>query len=166
MKLRAAIIVMAVLLPGLPALPQDHPKVEVLLDYSWVHFAAIDYDTKGFEFYRAYGGLVTAFTIDPGTGVLTPTSPPIFTAGLNTLWVAVDPSGKFVYVTIHGPFGSTAGSGGVSAYSINPATGVLTEIAGSLLRLVQRAFLGHGGHSALRPVKPGGVGHQAARRGC
>src|SRR5271169_1168081 len=54
MNLKAALIVLAVILPVLPAWSQDHPKVEVSLDYSWMHFAAIDYETKGFEFYRAY----------------------------------------------------------------------------------------------------------------
>jgi 6-phosphogluconolactonase len=38
--------------------------------------------------------------------------------------VAVDPSGKFAYV-------ANAGDNTVSGYTINPATGALTAIAGS-----------------------------------
>ena len=81
--------------------------------------------------YVAGGGVVTAFTIEKiGTlNPLVPGSP--FAAGLNTVWVAVDPSGKFVYVADHGSFGGGSTPGGVSAYTINLATGALTPITGS-----------------------------------
>jgi len=55
MKLTAAPIVMAVLLPGLAAWSQDYPKAEISIDYSHVHFAAVDYETKNSESYTAYG---------------------------------------------------------------------------------------------------------------
>jgi 6-phosphogluconolactonase (cycloisomerase 2 family) len=93
--------------------------------------AMVAVDSKGKFAYVAGGGLATAFTINRTTGVLTPTVPPTFPAGSNTLSVAVDPSGKFVYVANHGSFGGGTTPGGVSAYSMNPATGVLTEITGS-----------------------------------
>ena len=48
-------IVVAVLLPGLAAWSQDNPKAQISIDYSHVHFAAVDYETKNSEFYRAYG---------------------------------------------------------------------------------------------------------------
>ena len=55
MKLRATLIVMAVILPGLAAWSQDPPKAEIAIDYSYVRFAAIDFTTgKSFNFYRAY----------------------------------------------------------------------------------------------------------------
>jgi opacity protein-like surface antigen len=54
MKLMAACIVVAVLLPGLAAWSQNYPKVEISINYSHVHFAAIDFRTKHSEFYRAY----------------------------------------------------------------------------------------------------------------
>src|SRR5262249_52329947 len=88
-------------------------------------------DPSGKFAYVSGGGLVTAFTIDQITGALTPTNPPTFAAGLNTLWVAVDPNDKFVYTTNHGDFGGGTTPGSVSAYSIDPATGALTQIAGS-----------------------------------
>jgi hypothetical protein len=53
MKLRAARIVVAVLLPGLAAWSQD-PKVEISIDASYAHFAAIDYETTNSGFYTAY----------------------------------------------------------------------------------------------------------------
>ena len=64
MKLMAAQIVLAVLLPGLAAWSQDNPKAEISIDYSYVHFAAVDYETKNSESYTAYdlnggGGSVT-----------------------------------------------------------------------------------------------------------
>jgi hypothetical protein len=43
----------------------------------------------------------------------------------------VDGSGKFVYGTNHGGFGGDSTPGGVSAYTINSATGALTQITGS-----------------------------------
>lgn len=54
MKLRATLIVMAVILPGLVAWSQDPPKVEVAIDYSYVRFAAIDFTTGNSNFYRSY----------------------------------------------------------------------------------------------------------------
>lgn len=54
MKLKAALSVMAVILPGWAAWSQDHPKAEIAIDYSYVRFAAIDFTTKNSEFYRAY----------------------------------------------------------------------------------------------------------------
>ena len=55
MKLRAALSVMAIMLPGWAAWSQDAPKTEIAIDYSYVRFAAIDYHvTHPFDFYRAY----------------------------------------------------------------------------------------------------------------
>jgi hypothetical protein len=54
MKLVPARIVVAVLLLGLAAWSQDHPKAEISIDYSYAHFAAIDFTTKNSEFFRAY----------------------------------------------------------------------------------------------------------------
>ena len=67
---------------------------------------------------------VSAYSVNPATGVLTaiPGSP--FTSGSTPISVAVDPTGKFAYV-------ANNGSGNISAYTINPASGVLTAIPGS-----------------------------------
>jgi hypothetical protein len=54
MKLRAALSVMAVILPGWAAWSQDAPKAEIAIDYSYVRFAAVDFTTRNSEFYRAY----------------------------------------------------------------------------------------------------------------
>ena len=54
MKLRAALIVIAVILPGWAAWSQDAPKAEIAIDYSYVHFAAVDFTTTNSEFFRAY----------------------------------------------------------------------------------------------------------------
>ena len=54
MKLMAARIVVAVLLPGLAAWSQDYPKVEISIDASYAHFAAIDFESAISEFYDAY----------------------------------------------------------------------------------------------------------------
>jgi 6-phosphogluconolactonase (cycloisomerase 2 family) len=70
-------------------------------------------------------GNVSMYTINPNTGILASVGPPVFTNDEGGRSVAVDPSGKFVYVANSGE-GDTAGS--VSAYAINPTTGVLASI--------------------------------------
>jgi 6-phosphogluconolactonase (cycloisomerase 2 family) len=67
---------------------------------------------------------VTAFTIDTSTGALTPIG--TYTTGDGPSSIVVDPSGRFVYVTNNG-----FPSFNVSAFSINPLTGVLSNITGS-----------------------------------
>ena len=69
-------------------------------------------------------GTVSAFTINAATGALTPITSSPFAAGSLPVDVAVDPSGKFVYVA--NLFGNN-----VSGYTINPKTGALTAISGS-----------------------------------
>ena len=73
-------------------------------------------------------GNVSGYTIDPNTGALTAIADSPFPAGAGPASVAVDPSGKFAYVT-NAPFSS--GTGNVSGYTIDPNTGALTAIAGS-----------------------------------
>jgi DNA-binding beta-propeller fold protein YncE len=65
---------------------------------------------------------ISMYAIDPTTGALT--SKGTIAAGASPSSVAVDPSGKFAYVTNSAPL-SQAGS--VSMYTINAATGVLTS---------------------------------------
>ena len=69
-------------------------------------------------------GSVSAYTIDPGSGILAqiPDSP--FPAGTNSHSVVADPTGHFLYVANHD-------SNDVSAYTIDAQSGALTQIAGS-----------------------------------
>jgi DNA-binding beta-propeller fold protein YncE len=69
---------------------------------------------------------VSGYTINPTTGALTPISGSPFTAGSSPWSVAVDPTGKFAYVTNLGTIPGT-----VSGYTIDPSTGALTPISGS-----------------------------------
>lgn len=68
-------------------------------------------------------GSVSAYTINPSTGVLSPNGAAI-AAGIEPYCVVVDPSGKFVYVA---NFTRSPTPGTVSAYSID-STGVLHYI--------------------------------------
>jgi len=68
--------------------------------------------------------VVSGFTIDPLTGGLTTISGSPFPAGSVAISAAVDPSGRFAYVT-------NEGDNDVSAYTIDPSTGSLTALAGS-----------------------------------
>ncbi len=69
-------------------------------------------------------GGVSAYTIDSGTGALTPIAGSPFPAGMIPVGVAIDPAGKFVYVVNHG-------SDNTSGFAIDQATGALTPIEGS-----------------------------------
>ena len=77
------------------------------------------------------GGYVSMYTIDPTTGALASTGPPVPTNDGFTDSVTVDPSGKFAYVTSSGDvwdidFGSVL-------TCINPTTGALTPPTGGLI---------------------------------
>ena len=67
-----------------------------------------------------FSGNVSAYTINPTTGALTPIAN--YTAGTQPASVTVDPTGKFAYVANYG-------GANVSAYRINSTTGALTPIA-------------------------------------
>lgn len=67
---------------------------------------------------------VSAYTIDAGTGVLTPVTGSPFPAGDAPRSVTVSPNGAFAYV-------ANINSNTVSAYTIATGTGVLTEVASS-----------------------------------
>jgi 6-phosphogluconolactonase (cycloisomerase 2 family) len=73
------------------------------------------------------GNHVSAFTIDTATGALTVMAGSPFEVEYNTRSVAVDPSGKFAYVTMS----LYPDSNGISAFTIDPSSGALTEVAGS-----------------------------------
>jgi hypothetical protein len=68
--------------------------------------AAVNLSSK-FD-YLAPDGVVMAFRIKK-IGFLNPFTALSFAAGLNTLWVTIDPSGKFVYTADHRSF-----SGGIT----------------------------------------------------
>jgi 6-phosphogluconolactonase (cycloisomerase 2 family) len=72
-------------------------------------------------------GSVSAYTINHSTGALSAVAGSPFAAGNNAYSVAVDPSGKFVYVTNE----NSGVKGNISAYIINPSTGALSAMAGS-----------------------------------
>ena len=62
---------------------------------------------------------IAMFTINPSTGVLTPTTPATVPTGYFPQGIAIDPSGKFVYT-------ANSDDNTVSMFTINPSTGVLT----------------------------------------
>jgi 6-phosphogluconolactonase len=77
--------------------------------------AQFAYVTDGYE--------VLGYRIDSVTGALTQVVGSPFTAGFYPISVAVDPSGKFVYVTLP--------NGGIFGLKIDASTGALTPIPGS-----------------------------------
>jgi len=72
----------------------------------------------------APAGSVSAYAIDPNTGVPTPVPGSPFLAGENPGGIAFDPSGQFAYVI-------NDQDGTVSIYTVDPSAGTLTPISGS-----------------------------------
>lgn len=62
---------------------------------------------------------ISMYTINPTTGVLTPTTPATVATGFFPQGIAIDPSGKFVYT-------ANSDDNTVSMFTINQTTGVLT----------------------------------------
>ena len=80
------------------------------------------------------GAYVSMYTINPTTGGLTSVGPPVSANGYGVYYgaasVAVDPLGKFAYVTNPGDlfdYGSES-DGTAAMYSINSGTGALTSV--------------------------------------
>jgi len=68
---------------------------------------------------------ISTYTINPTTGALTSSGPPLSAQDDGTAFVTVDPFGKFAYV-VNGGDGINS-SGSVVTYSINGTTGALTS---------------------------------------
>jgi 6-phosphogluconolactonase len=84
------------------------------------------YVANGNAFGTPGGNTVSGFVIDAATGGLTPVAgSPFATATLSTA-LAVDPSGKFVYVANGDPPANN-----ISAFAIDQSTGSLTQVPGS-----------------------------------
>jgi 6-phosphogluconolactonase (cycloisomerase 2 family) len=92
-------------------------------------------DPKALALYGTYlyvanagSDTVSAFAVDTSSGSLTPLSPATFATGKGPSSIVV-PSGPafpaFIYVTNNG------GSNNISAFSVDPQTGILTPVAGS-----------------------------------
>jgi 6-phosphogluconolactonase len=62
---------------------------------------------------------ISMYTINPSTGVLTPTTPATVPTGFLPQGIAIDPSGKFVYT-------ANSDDNTVSMFTINQTTGTLT----------------------------------------
>jgi 6-phosphogluconolactonase len=74
-------------------------------------------------------GSVSVYTINSSSGILSPAKGSPFTSGSLTTSVAIDPTGKFAFVSSQCV--NSCSSGAVSAYAINSATGTLTPAPGS-----------------------------------
>jgi 6-phosphogluconolactonase len=90
---------------------------------SGAEFLAVDSVHKFLFVSNQNAGSLSAFSINTGTGVLTPIPGSPFLTGATPHGVAVDPAGKFVFV------GNESGS--ISAFSINSSNGALTPVPGS-----------------------------------
>jgi hypothetical protein len=120
MKLIAALVVVTVALTGPPAWSQEHPKVEVSVDYSFLHFQAIDYESFGgkYQFGQAYnlngGGGSFVYNFAPFIGIKAE-----FQGYANQSRTVVVPPGSALL-----PAGGSAGvEGNVITYLFGPQFG-------------------------------------------
>lgn len=78
---------------------------------------------------------ITGFSTNSATGALSsvPGSPlsPTIHAGSSATMMAIDPTGKFLYVGYEFWVANVGGDGGVAAYSIDAASGALAAVPGS-----------------------------------
>jgi 6-phosphogluconolactonase (cycloisomerase 2 family) len=75
---------------------------------------------------------ISVFTIDQGSGALTPATGGTVTVGQGAVWQTLDPTGRFLFVANHG---LSPGPGSISVFSLDPATGALTQATGSTFPL-------------------------------
>jgi 6-phosphogluconolactonase (cycloisomerase 2 family) len=99
-----------------PAMPADESPIYAAASPNgkFLYVANAGTNSKG----------VSGYTIDQVSGALTPTSPAAFptTGDTEPFGIVVDPSSTHVY---------TANAGGISAFSINPQTGALSDVPGT-----------------------------------
>jgi len=76
------------------------------------------------EGYSSSYGNISAFTINPRSGALTPVKGSPFAAGSGPAGVAIDPTGTFAYV-------SNSYDNNLSGFAINRKSGALTQLKGS-----------------------------------
>jgi 6-phosphogluconolactonase len=75
---------------------------------------------------------VSAYSINPTSGALTPVTGSPFADGALPKAMTSDPTGRFVFAANEcADSGCSSALGSVSAYSVNPLTGAITPVAGS-----------------------------------
>jgi DNA-binding beta-propeller fold protein YncE len=87
--------------------------------------------SDGTRFYQTVSATaqIAGFSVSAGDGALTPVPDSPVSTGFFPRTIAVDPAGKFLYVTISSSFAGPSNS--VFAYSIDALTGALTGVPGS-----------------------------------
>jgi 6-phosphogluconolactonase len=78
-------------------------------------------------FYSDAFGAITSFVIDANTGALTASAAPVVHDDNQPLSLVINPAGKFLFTSNH----SDPSGRGFSVFSIDSATGALSEIQGS-----------------------------------
>ncbi|MCC7041907.1 MAG: beta-propeller fold lactonase family protein, partial [Burkholderiales bacterium] len=113
--------------PGSPFATGGEPVRSFAIDPSGTFLYAVGNDNSA----------AVAFTIDPTTGALTKLAGSPYPTAANPMSLAVDPSGRFVYVatSANKTFAST-----ISAYAIDAATGALTPLPGSPYKVPDSAY--------------------------
>jgi len=95
----------------------------LLMASSLVHAQAVQY-----AYVTDFGSnAISVFRIDPTSGALTMSS--VAPTGINPFAVAIDPTGRFAYVSNSADV--PGGVPSISVYSIDPNTGALTPVPGS-----------------------------------
>jgi 6-phosphogluconolactonase len=92
-------------------------------------------DPTGKFLYIATSAGVSAFTLNPASGVLSSVAGSPFSDGSTLRESAIDPTGKFLYAISNNPTSNT-----ISVFTINSSSGALTPIAGSPFEMAINGF--------------------------
>jgi len=106
-------------IPGSPFAAGSNPAAAVI-DPSGTYLYVANANGGG------VAGSVSAYTIDASTGTLKSVAGSPFPTDTLSVAIAIDPSGKFIYVANGDPPANN-----ISAFVINPNTGALTAVPGS-----------------------------------
>lgn len=89
---------------------------------------------------------ISMYTIDPATGVLSPTTPATVPTGFFPQEIAIDPKGRFVYT-------ANSDDSSVSMFTVNQTTGVLSPTTpASVSTMIPGEFLSQPGFITVDPA--------------
>jgi 6-phosphogluconolactonase (cycloisomerase 2 family) len=92
---------------------------------------------------------VAMFTIDPSTGVLSPTTPPTVATGFFPQGIGIDPLARFVYT-------ANSDDNSVSMFTVNASTGILTPTTPPAVSTLANVSTGNESSPLAVTVDPSG----------
>jgi len=121
-----------------PTVPYENTPGWAASDPSSTFLYVTNWNSSPFNSVAIGSNTVSAYAINPSTGALTEIMGSPFATGIQPISIAVEPTGRFAYVT-------HASDLTVEAFSIDPTTGALASVTGSPIQA------GSGGQLFVHP---------------